>query len=182
MDFRKLILGSALVVATLPAVANDEDRGFYAGSGAGMYFIDIDGVGFDESAATLRVFGGYRVSQYFSVEAGYTNLFESSASMGGVDVDVDGNAWDLSVRPTLPVSDRFEVFGVLGYTRYDFDMKASFQGISASDSDSDSNLLYGLGAGMDLTPNWNLRGEWTMVDVDDADLSMMAVSATYRFQ
>jgi hypothetical protein len=30
--------------------------------------------------------------------------------------------------------------------------------------------------------HWPVRGEWIMVDVDDADLGMLSVSATYRFR
>ena len=42
--------------------------------------------------------------------------------------------------------------------------------------------MYGLGAGWNITDNWNLRGEWTAIDVSDADFGVFSVSATYNFR
>lgn len=173
----------ALLAAGLATAAHAEDTsGFYAGSGAGMYTLDFDGLDFDESAPTLRVFGGYRLNEYVSFEAGFTNLFEASRNVSGIDVEVDGTTWDLSVRPSFPINDRFSAFGVLGWTEYDFEISASGGGVTATGSGSDGDLEYGLGGAWNVTDQWMLRGEWLMVDVSDADFSMFSVSATYNFR
>jgi opacity protein-like surface antigen len=181
MDIRKTILGVILLGLSVSAVAEDAPN-FYAGTGAGIYYVDFDNIDFDESAATVRVFGGYQLNEYVSFEAGFTNLFESSGSLAGADIDIDGTAWDVSVRPTLPIGDNLQAFGILGWTQYDFEIAASFGGLTASSDDSESALLYGLGAALDLNASWNLRGEWVAIDVDDADLGMLSVSATYTFK
>lgn len=181
MDIRKIILGAALMGASATAFADNENN-FYAGAGAGIYYVDFDDIDFDESATTMRVFGGYQLNEYVSFEAGFNNLFESSASVLGADVEIDGTAWDVSVRPTLPIGDRAQAFGIVGWTQYDFEVTANVGPVSASDEDSDSALMYGLGAALQLNDSWNLRGEWVAIDVDDADFGTLAVSVTYNFQ
>lgn len=174
--------GVLLAAGFATAVHAEESSGFYAGSGAGMYTLDFDDLDFDESAAMLRLFGGYRLNEFVSFEAGFTNLFESSADVLGVDVELDGTAWDLSVRPSFPISDRFSAFGVLGWTEYDFEISASGGGLSVTDTGSDGDLHYGLGGAWSLTDQWTLRGEWVTVDVSEADFSQFSVSATYNFR
>jgi hypothetical protein len=171
-----------MLAAGLAGAAQAEDQGFYAGSGAGMYYIDIDGVDFDETAATLRVFGGYQVNEYLSLEAGFTNLFEASSELMGVDLDLDGSAWDVSVRPTFPVADTFSVYGILGWTEYDIDVAAEAGPVSVSDSFKDGDLHYGLGGMLNLNDQWQVRGEWTAVEISDADFGMVSLSAVYNFR
>lgn len=185
MEFRTWMLGLSLT-ASLSAMGTiahaDDNGGFYAGSGAGLYYLDLTGIDFDESAASLRLFGGYEMNQYVSFEAGFSKLFKSSGDVLGTGVDIDGTSWDVSVRPTLPLGDRASAFGILGWSNYDFDIKVDFAGITETDSEKDDDLMYGVGAAFDVTDNWSLRGEWVAVDVSDADFGMFSVSATYNFR
>ena len=174
-------MGLLLVLAGSLAHADDQ-KGFYAGSGAGLYYVDFDNMDYDESAASVRVFGGYKLNEYVAFEAGYSSLFETSADVLGADVDIDGSSWDISVRPTMPLSDKISVFGIIGYIRYEFDISISAGGLNASDEDSESDLMYGFGGMFDINDNWSLRGEWITVDVDDADFGMLSLSATYNFR
>lgn len=180
---KKQFLALGLLAAGLSsgAVADDSNT-FYAGSGAGMYFVDFDGLPFDESAATLRVFGGYKLNQFVSFEAGYSNLFEASADVAGLELKVDGSALDLSVRPELPISDTFSAYGILGWADYDFDISVSDGVTTASDSSSDSELHYGVGGSLHVNDSWAVRGEYLIVDVSDADFSMLSVSTSYHFK
>lgn len=181
MKKRAIALG-ALILGLGSFTHADSDSGFYAGTGAGLYYVDFDDLDYDEGAATLRGFVGYDLNQYISFEGGYTKLFEVSDDILGVDVDIDGDVWDLSVRPTLPLGDNFRAFGIVGWSNYDFKIAASAPGITVSDSDSGDEMHYGLGAAFDLTDSWTLRGEWVTVDVSDADFGMFSVSATYNFR
>lgn len=174
---------SGLLAAALAGgVQAADDNTFYAGTGAGMYYVDFDGLDFDESAPTLRLFGGYQLNQYLSFEAGYSQLFEASGDVAGLDVEVDGSALDLSVRPTLPINDKLSAFGILGWADYDFDVKVSDGVTSASASDSDSEFQYGVGGSWLVNDAWAVRGEWVIVDVSDADFGLLSVSATYNFR
>ncbi len=180
MKSRALVTG--LLAAGLCGTAQAEEQSFYAGSGAGMYYVNLNGVDFDETAPSFRVFGGYALNDYVAFEAGYTNLLKASNDVAGVNVDVDGSSLDLTVRPTLPLGEKVRAFGVLGWSRYEFNVSASAGGAKVSDSGNDTDLLYGLGADLQLGGNWNLRGEWTTVNVNDADFGMFSVSAAYSFR
>ena len=191
MDIRVWVLGLSLALLSTIAHA-DENRGFYAGSGAGLYYTKIDDVNFDESAGQVRLFGGYQWNEYLAVETGYSKLFEVSASesiagLGSADIDLDGSSWDVSVRPMLPLSDRFHAFGIVGWASYDLDVNATVEvvglpPVSVDASESSEELFYGLGAGFDMTDQWTLRGEWINVNVDDGDFGMFSVAATYNFR
>jgi opacity protein-like surface antigen len=97
-------------------------------------------------------------------------------------VDMKGTSWDLTARPTLPLGERFEVFGVLGYSWYDWKIRASFEGETVSEDDKDGELLYGLGAAWQINDAWALRGEWTMIDVSDANFGMVSAAVSYSFR
>lgn len=180
MKSRALMVG--MIAAGLTGAVQAEEQGFYAGSGAGMYFVDFDGIDFDESAPTLRLFGGYRLNEYVSFEAGFTNLFEASGDVLGADVDMDGTALDLSVRPTFPLAETFSVHGILGWTEYDMDFSASSGSLSVSDSVKDGDLHYGIGGSLTINDQWRVRGDWTTVDISDTDFSMLSLSAVYNFR
>ena len=181
MEKRALALGLLIMGLASWSHADNHGSKFYMGTGAGLYYVDFDGLDYDEGAATLRGFGGYNLNQYLSFEAGFTKLFEVSNDILGVDVDIDGTVWDLSVRPTLPLSDNFRAFGIVGWSNYDFTISASGPGVTVTDSDDGDEMHYGLGAAFDLTDSWTIRGEWVTVDVSDADFGMMSLSATYNF-
>jgi hypothetical protein len=145
--------------------------------------VDIDGVDLDRSAPTWRVFGGYSLNKYVSFEGGYTNLFEISESVFDADVEMDGSSFDVLVRPTLPIGDKFEAFGILGYSWYDWKIRAEVTGFPAqSASEKDSEFLYGLDGAWHVTDRWSLRGEWTNVAVSNADFGMVTASVSYSFR
>ena len=180
---------SALLLALCgtAAHADTKNNSFYLGTGAGIYYVDIDGVGLDATAPTWRVFGGYTLNKYISFEGGYTNLFEISDDITDplvdADVDLDGSSFDVLVRPTLPIGERFELFGIVGYSWYDWDISVQVDDLPVvSDSDKDSEFLYGLGGAWNVNDRWSLRGEWTNVDVSDADFGMFTASVSYSFQ
>jgi len=178
MNFRIWIATLTLALLGTTAHADNRNNTFYLGTGAGLYYVDIDGLDFDQAAPTWRVFGGYTLNKYISFEGGYTNLFEMDDTILGVDVEMDGSSFDVLARPTLPVGDRFELFGIVGYSWYDWDIRVD----NLEASDDDSELLYGLGGAWNVTDRWSLRGEWTNVDVSDADFGMFTASVSYSFR
>lgn len=185
---KALLTLSALLLALAGTTANAETRNnsFYLGTGAGMYYVDIDGVDLDKSAPTWRLFGGYSLNKYVSFEGGYTNLFEISEDFSDeffdARVEMDGSSFDVVVRPTMPIGDQFEIFGLVGYAWYDWNFKTEFDGETFEDSDKDSELLYGLGGAWNFADRWSLRGEWTAVNVSDADFGMFTASVKYSFK
>lgn len=149
------------------------DPGIYIGAGAGLYTLDIDNVDFDDGDLIARVIAGYRISDHLAVEADYQSLAESEDNFAKIEVD----AWTVSFRAILPISDLIEIYGKLGYASYNVDV--SISGLGSAD-DSESDLLWGGGIDFNLK-RWTLRGEVVRIEVDDADLNLITATALFNF-
>ncbi len=180
MDIRYWALG--LMLAFGSAVYADDDRGWYAGAGIGQYSVDTSGA--DESDTAMRFFGGWKMNKHWSFEGGYTFFSEVSSSftdplLGTTDVDVDVTSLDFYVRPTWPLNDQWELYGIAGFSRIEADVKVSGL-INFSGSSSDTELMYGFGGTYKFADRWSVRGDWVNYD-GDLDLSMFSIAAIYNF-
>ena len=180
-------LGTLLAIVTLLPLSAAAESGFYIGGSAGgatvesnLSGISIPGLpsSIDEDDTALKAFLGYRFELpvlTVAVEGGYVDLGEPDIDVLGekLQFDVTGvNLWGIgSIDLGL-----FDVFGKLGYISWD--VEADFLGDSASDDGSD--LGYGLGASVDFGP-LQIRGEYEIYDLDDADVSMLSVGLAYQF-
>ena len=184
MDIRYWALGLMLALGSVAHA--DDNRGWYAGTGIGQFSVDIDGADFDESDTALRVFGGWKMNEILSFEAGYTAFSDLSESttiplVGTFDTDIEISSWDLYARPTWPLNDQWELFGIIGVSRIEADIELTIPLLgSVSDSSSDTELMYGIGGSYKFNDRWAVRGDWINYAVD-GDLSMFSIAATYNF-
>ena len=76
---------AALLLSGLAAAAAaqaDEESGFYAGAGVGVFDVRIDDFDdidetiddYDSDDTAWKVFGGWRMTKYFAAEVAYVNL------------------------------------------------------------------------------------------------------------
>ena len=179
---------AALALTAAMAAQADVQPGFYMGAGIGSTKIDDDGfddagINFDDSDTGFKVFGGYSFNQNFAIEATYFDLGEASGSFGvGDNFDVGISGFGVSAVGVLPLSDTFSLFGKLGFASYDLEAHATVSGFgSGSDSSSESDLTYGVGAALSVGPQWELRAEYEAINVDDGDANMISVGAMYHF-
>lgn len=148
--------------------------------------------GLDTTA--YRFFLGYQFNDFIGLEAGYSdfgsvdislssNVAESGVSFVGSgqgEAEVDG--FTLSALLSVPIGDRFAIFGRAGVLAWDASASGSASGIitesdgsveSLSESfvldDSGADGLYGAGARFDVTDNVTLRAEWTHYELVDID-------------
>lgn len=110
----------------------------------------------------IRPFIGYDFSPNWAAEFGWT-YFDSNK----VNVNLDGEkvgdykvktyAFDLVAKMTVPVSDGLGIYAKAGpgYLRN----KADDHGVN--EKVDNINLVYGLGASYDITPNWKADVSWT---------------------
>ena len=96
------------LVGLLPGAAFAADSGPYVGAGAGMYYAKADlgggGSDFDDSAGLFRLYGGYDINKYVSLQADYIAYGDTEDSILGTKVKLEnGYSWELSVRPTYPI-------------------------------------------------------------------------------
>lgn len=152
----------------------------------------------DDKDSAFRVYGGYRFHRHFAAEVGYVDLgrFELRSNVlptGTFDSSMRSRGVDLSVLGLLPIGDRFTLFGRVGVlgarTRSSFSSSGSVrinEG-SGNDSERSSGALYGVGVMASITPNFDVRVEFTEHRKLGDDLSgefevqTLAAGVQYRF-
>jgi len=182
-------------VLGLSATAAASEPGFYLGGGVGLYNIKIDrplsidcpiagqttnacARNFEDSAAVWDAFAGFQLTKWLGFQADYNWYGETEDQIpinSSVNTTVTGDAWEASVRLSLPLGDMFEVYGRGGYNWYNVDVKRQF---SKGNSDSNDAVMYAGGIGLNFTPSFGINAEYEIVDIDNGDLD----SATLRFK
>lgn len=148
----------ALGVAGLAAPASAQDMGnnWYANLGYTHFDTDRGNLG----GVTGRL--GYHFTPNLGAEGEYTT---------GVSNDNFGklnDAWGIYGVGTLPVTERLNVFGRVGYQQIHVDGRNG-----ATDSDGEG-VGYGAGVQWNATQRWGLRGEYTRLSDADADTWSLA--------
>jgi OOP family OmpA-OmpF porin len=179
-----------LTLGTLPAVA--QESAWFVGAGAGRTKIQdacgsLPGVACDDSDTGWKIFGGYQWNPYFGVEAAYVDFGKGTVgSVAGVPTTSSLKAWGLSAQAvgTLPIGDRFGLFGKLGLAYTAADVSGTVGGVPVSTDDNNIGLTFGFGGKYNFTRNWGMRVEWERFqDVGDSnsDVDLLAVGVVYTF-
>jgi len=160
--------------------AQSADNGFNLSAG----YTRMDLEDFELSAATLR--GGYDFNRHFGIE-GQLDLGidgdEASicppnaacvAAISEVDLDYSIGAYAVG---RLPLTDRFRVFGRLGYVTSEFDANVAYGGAT-----DDQGIAWGAGAEFDIWEAGAIRFDYTRTDYDDfGESDAFTLSYAYRF-
>jgi OmpA-OmpF porin, OOP family len=178
--------------------ASAQDAGFYLGGALGQSSFDVDCAGTtscDDKDSSWKIFGGYQFNKHLAVEFGYADLGETTASVPGppfnVNLALEATVWDLVAVGSLPIGDRFSIFGKIGLYRADTEINGTASGLpSVSESDSNTDLTYGVGARFDFARNLGVRLEWQRYqDVGgeffgvtaESDVDVMSVAVIWKF-
>ena len=173
---------------------------------AGIAGVSIN-ASLDDKDTGWKLFGGYRFNEYLGLEAGYTNL-------GRVRLDLDATTTipSLSASPVTLTSaatvkvDGFTVNGLVSYPVYDFfdvfakggvffwsaDTRASatVTGLGAplsatfSDSESGTDLMFGVGARYRFNDYVTVRAEWERynnLSSDNTDVDLFSAGLQFEF-
>jgi OOP family OmpA-OmpF porin len=193
------ILGSALATS----VAAVEPH-WFAGFGAGKTSTDIsesdinkefaaEGItafaDVDDEDTAWRVFGGYRISDYFAVEAGYLDFGTVEADVnisdpvtGTANIDADVTAFTLDLLIPIRLSERFELIPRIGVAFWDVDadlkMAAGGLASSASVDDDGTDFHYGIGLSAKINERIKVR---TNVERIDSDAEITAFTIGLQF-
>lgn len=180
--FAVALLLSAVYVA--PAFAADEggfinlDLGTASFSNATTQFSTTN---FGNPGA-ITFGGGYHFNQNLAVEAGYSIIGDSSVNTPvfvGVTITekLKTSSFQVAAVGTLPINEKFSVFGKLGLASTKIDYSASVTnatfvpGVLTSTSGSKTNLMFGLGGQFNFNPQWGIRLQYL-------DLGKIQLSAT----
>lgn len=164
---------AAALIAATSAPASAQDTQWYAGIGYTQF--DADSV--DVGGATARL--GYRMAPFFGIEGEATfGIDEDTADFLGTPVDVSlDEQFGVYGVGFLPVSERADVFGRIGYVTID----ASGSLGDFETGVDDDGLAYGVGAQWRMTDNFALRGDYTRLDADEEDVNTYGLSAIWMF-
>jgi OOP family OmpA-OmpF porin len=143
----------------------------------------------------FKIFGGYQFNKNFALEGGYFNLGQfgfntSTVPLGTLSGDVRVKGVNLDAVGTLPITNKFSIFGHLGVTYTQ--TSDAFVGTGAvnvfnpNPSSRDTNFKIGLGLQYALTDALTLRTEIERYRIDDAvgnkgDVDLVSVGLIYRF-
>jgi OOP family OmpA-OmpF porin len=109
---------------------------------------DVNGIAINTSGLSGKVFGGYTLTPWFSVEGGLAYLGHASSALGSVH----SNSLFLDALGTLPLGNQFSLLGRLGLARVWMDTPAG--------NDAGWGPKFGLGAEYALSKSTAIRAEW----------------------
>ena len=179
-----------LTATATPALAK-EKHGFYLGGSLGYGVIDVKGensdlgeIEFDEGDLGYKLFAGYRFLPFLAVEGGYVDFGNPSSDFsfddGILNTEIGLNGWNLAAVGILPLT-IFDVYAKVGYFWWDADVRAQLGGETDNDSDSGSDLMYGIGGQVWIT-RIAIRAEIELYDVADADnVWLFSAGVAFRF-
>ena len=180
---KSIRLAAVLAALGLSSAALAEETGVYFGGGVGTYGVDIDEIDFDGSDQFVRALVGLRLSDNLAIEGDYVKLFETKDDILGGNAELEADAWGISVRPILPLSDSVELYGRAGWTWYDARFSATGLGVPLTVNVEDEDSAFTWGGGVDLRfwDNLSLRADFSRIELEDTDLNLVSAQLVFRF-
>jgi OOP family OmpA-OmpF porin len=212
---KQIAVAVALACASTLALAQaKQDAGWYVGGSIGNSRTDFSSADYqagvagvsettDKNSLAGRLLLGYNFNKNWALEGAYSYLgrpqYHYTTATNKAVALLDQDAWSFAVKGTVPVNDRFDLFGRLGLTynraRLDFrDPGAAVFGPpgSFSSSHNNSSALLGLGMEFKIDRNTGIRAEYenygrfgnTLQTTDDTgrtDIDLWSVGFVVRF-
>lgn len=187
---RALGLAILMVASAGAALAQGirPDAGFYLGGALGQSklkeWCDTGGsttatlASCEDADTSWKLLGGYRFNRYVAAEASYIDWGEVTATVRvgpqSVGVKASQHSYGLAAVGTLPVGERFEVFGKAGFVQTEQETTST-----RTVNRDETEFHYGLGMKYALTKNWALRGEWEKTE--KLKVELLSIGVEYRF-
>jgi OOP family OmpA-OmpF porin len=140
----------------------------------------------DGDSDSYALGAGYAVNRYFSLEAAYQSFGSQNATTDcppgfacaglvlPLQTTADLTAYSLSVIGSIPLTDRFDVFGKVGIASWDVDYKD----ISSAFDTSGEDLIYGAGLRWSIDDHWKVFAQYVKVELD---LDTAGIGVSYHF-
>lgn len=179
----KAAIAATAILATTPVTVAAEGH-FYIGGSVGSASLteDFDGFSVDADSTAFRIIAGWQFNDYFSVEGGYHNFgaFEQTFDIDGepVDVDLKADGFTLGATGTVPLGEKFALYGRAGSFFWDGD--AEINNVSQAQPE-DTNLYLGAGAKYAISDRFSLVGDWTRYALEDSQSDVVSLGVTLNF-
>jgi opacity protein-like surface antigen len=170
---KKIFFAILFITAVFPVTVLSQ---WYVGTTGGQWELDEDGW---DNAAIFSGRGGYKFNDYLSIEGSYVHFAESEFENDYAYATLRGGLWDAGLVGTIPLSDRFELFGKIGYGFWAADVND--YGFNSDDTGDSWN--YGGGFQINFSKNWSMLAGYQRYefDVDFGDLKADTIYAGVKF-
>jgi len=138
---------------------------------------------FNDSSATLGLFGGFHINEVLAVDFGWADLGEASAAQETNKAEV--SVLQVALLGKLHASTDFSLFGKVGLARWTYDVSTP----SLSGSDDDINVYFGIGADYHISGRsavrfgadfYNMKPTISNVTLPKENISLFSIA--YIFQ
>lgn len=197
MNFKQAVALTGLVAATagISSPAFAQDSGWYLGASAGQANVkDLCpdqipvGISCDDTSGAYGVFGGYQFNRYLGAELGYAYLGETEVSDSVTTLTHRAQGFELLGVGTVPINPQFEVYGKLGVFFWDVKQRCAGTCIFGSQSETGSDLTYGLGATFNFSKNVGVRVQYQRYQdvgkeatTGESDIDFFSVGILFKF-
>jgi len=189
---RKLVLIVVVIIA-LAAPASTAETGIYVGGGLGVSSLDVRDftpeyadLRFEQTDFGVKLFAGWRVSNFFAVEAGYTNFGDVRQWEGGnlesfQEANIGVSMFSAEAIGLIPLSEKVDLYGKLGYASWDSSIQVTTGGETEDLSTSGTDPTFGIGIAMRFKKfGGRVEGDWLQIP-DAGTVFLLSVSLTYLF-
>jgi hypothetical protein len=172
---KKIGIPLFIFILALPLTAFSQ---WYVGVTGGVY--ELNESGWDwETAGIYSPRGGYRFNKIFALEGSYVFFGESELENYPYNT-IEGGLFDIGLVGTIPVTQKFEIFGRIGYGYW----AANIDDYGYNNDDTGSSWNYGGGLAYNFNKNWSLFAGYQRYEFDldyNSDLSADTVYAGGKF-
>lgn len=210
MNMAKTVFTTSLAALAFVSFAAFADTGLYVGGSVGSATLskDLGSFKIETESTPYRFTFGLQLHDFFALEGGYQNFgsFEDRFTVSGepVDIGLKADGFTLGFTGSIPLSDRFSLFGRGGAFFWDGDalidsvlygrVGAFFWDedvylwedelyIDSAENSvpGDTNAYFGGGLTMSVTDRLDLVGDWTRYNLETARSDVFSLGFTYRF-
>lgn len=188
---RLLLMALLGIVSAIPFSV--QAQGGYMGLNVGRASNDPDIGGVtvvsrDEKNTGFKLYGGYGFTRNWGAEVGFADLgkVNNVYRVGTTNIALNYRTKSLYAAGTgtLPLSDRFSLFGKLGVAANRTSGSASGAGLTFNGRGTEASLMGGIGAKFDFTPNLGVVLEYEdfgKIDDGGAKANMWSAGVRYKF-
>ena len=174
---------SLLMVASLLFAPKAMAGDIYVGAALTQSYVDeqvdADGVDIllDGDTTGMRLALGYLINDYFAVELAHTDFGDLNESVLGLDVSAAADAQEFALLGRLPLSERFGLFGRLGYAWWDGETVVE----TVVNSTSGKDVFVGAGLEFAVGESVSFALSGTKYRLDELDIAVLGFGIRYRF-
>lgn len=157
---KRIILAAAAVVACNAAFAVEPGSYVTASVGSAKQKATVEQGSVSDDDTGFQIAGGLRLDNNFGVEVGYTSFGTASVEAAGIEASAKPRSLHVAVTAESNITPEFSVTGKLGVAANRTKVETRMGRITDSANESQTSLVFGVGASYAFTPEVALVAEY----------------------